>query len=103
MDFLKAADNNHIDWRLLPSIAVIESGCTVRDSNNNLFGWKSGHARFPSVRRSIHWIAGRFSKSSIYAGKDTREILRAYNSTHPNYPDRVLAVMRDLPSESSAG
>src|SRR5437870_3248921 len=37
-DFVHAADDNHLDWRLLPSISVIESGGGKAYKNNNIFG-----------------------------------------------------------------
>src|SRR5262245_53970576 len=45
-DFLRAADTYQLDWRLLPSISLVESGGGREAKNNNLFGW--GTAVFPS-------------------------------------------------------
>src|SRR5437899_458977 len=48
-DFVHAADDNHIDWRLLPSISVIESG-GGKAYRNNIFGWGNGNYPFASLR-----------------------------------------------------
>ena len=47
-EFVRAADDNHLDWRLLPSIAIIESGggkAYIREKNN-IFGWGGGEIYF---------------------------------------------------------
>ena len=46
-DFLVAADENSLDWRLLPSISIIESSGGKAYKNNNVFGWDSAKASFP--------------------------------------------------------
>src|SRR5437868_3562910 len=55
-DFLIAADENDLDWRLLPSISVLESGGGKNYRNRNVFGWRSGRHRFSSVRAGIHEV-----------------------------------------------
>src|SRR5579871_6409264 len=47
-EFLAAADENDLDWRLLPSISLIESGGGKAMTNNNAFGWGSNTQGFPS-------------------------------------------------------
>src|SRR5579859_2479364 len=42
-EFLHVADQNNLDWRLLPSISVVESGGGKASRNNNMFGWDSGN------------------------------------------------------------
>jgi hypothetical protein len=102
-DFLVAADRNHLDWRLLPGICMIETSGGKNLSGNNLFGWGSGRYRFPSARAGIHSVASRLSSSKLYKNKGVVEILRTYNN-QPRYPARVQAVMRrivgDLPVSS---
>jgi hypothetical protein len=97
--FLEAADYNELDWRLLPSLSFVEStgGKFARD--NNLFGWDSGRAHFPSPVAGIHAVGYRLSHSDLYKDKELDEILSTYN---PNveYARRVKSVMRRIaPSE----
>lgn len=97
--FLEAADYNDLDWRLLPSLSFVEStgGKFARD--NNLFGWDSGRAHFPSPVAGIHAVGYRLSHSDLYKDKELDEILSTYN---PNieYARRVKSVMRRIaPSE----
>jgi hypothetical protein len=98
-DFLVAADQNKLDWRLLPSISIIESSGGKDYRNNNVFGWDSCKERFPSVRAGIHYVAAQLGKSSRYKGKNVARKLRIYNPL-PEYSQRVQAVMRAIGSRS---
>ena len=94
-DFLLAADQNALDWRLLPSISMIESSGGKDYKNNNVLGWDSCKERFSSVRAGIHYVAAQLGKSSRYKGKDVDRKLRIYNPL-PEYSQRVKAVMRSI-------
>lgn len=94
-DFLDAADSYQLDWRLLPSIAVIESGGGKEYRNNNIFGWDSCKTVFPSVRAGIHSVARYLGESKLYKDKDLDELLDTYN-TNGEYAERVKAVMEKL-------
>jgi hypothetical protein len=95
-DFIAAADEHSLDWRLLPSIALVESGGGKAATNNNILGWNSAKGKFPSVRAAIHLVASRFANSPIYRNKSTREILRIYNNGHADYAARVMKVMSTI-------
>lgn len=92
-DFLLAADRHHLDWRLLPSICVVESGGGKNFSKNNVFGWDSARRGFTSVRDGIYWVASRLAHSKLYKGKDLDGILTTYNPG-PGYAARVKEFMR---------
>ena len=97
--FLEAADYNELDWRLLPSLSFVESTGGKFARNNNLFGWDSGRARFPSAVEGIQTVGYSLSHSDLYKDKELDEILSTYN---PNveYGRRVKSVMRRIaPSE----
>jgi hypothetical protein len=94
-DFLRASDENSLDWRLLPSISIIESGGGKAGVNNNIFGWDSCRQAFLSIPHGIRTVAEQLSKSVLYRNKDTDGILRTYNP-YPDYGFRVKAVMRSL-------
>jgi hypothetical protein len=96
-DFLVAADQNELDWRLLPSISIIESSGGKDYRNNNVFGWDSCKEKFSSVRAGIHYVAKQLGKSNRYRDKDTNRKLQIYNPL-PEYPQRVRAVMRAISS-----
>lgn len=94
-DFIHAADDNHIDWRLLPSISVIESSGGKAYRNNNIFGWANGDYLFPTVRSGIHQVAFKLGKSTLYRNLDTARKLHYYNP-NPEYPGNVIAVMNRI-------
>jgi hypothetical protein len=96
-DFLLAADQNQLDWRLLPSISIIESSGGKYYGNNNVFGWGSAKDKFPSVRAGIHYVAAQLGKSRRYKGKNIDSKLQMYNPL-PDYSHRVEAVMRAIGS-----
>jgi hypothetical protein len=91
-EFVQAADDNDLDWRLLPSISVIESGGGKAYKNNNVMGWANGDWVFPTVRAGIHQVANRLGKSFIYRDRSTDEKLHLYNPNE-DYPGRVEEVM----------
>jgi len=98
-DFLHVADQFNLDWRLLPSISIVESGGGRAARNNNLFGWDGGRAIFISVRAGIHAVAERLGNSKLYRDKDVDGILRVYNP-NASYSGVVKSVMRRIsPSE----
>ena len=94
-DFIKAADENHLDWRLLPSIAVIESGGGKAYKNNNIFGWNRGEQAFATIRSGLELVAYKLGHSPMYRRHDSLGKLRVYNE-HAEYPDAVMAVMNRI-------
>jgi hypothetical protein len=94
-EFVNAADDNHLDWRLLPSISVIESGGGKAYRNNNIFGWNQGLELFPSIRSGIREVAYKLGRSGLYRNRSAAEKLKLYNPD-PTYAGRVLAVMNRI-------
>ncbi|MFB3825681.1 MAG: glucosaminidase domain-containing protein [Bryobacteraceae bacterium] len=93
--FIQAADAYGLDWRLLPSISFVEStgGKTAR--NNNLFGWDSGKARYPSLSAAVHGVAYFLANSRLYKDKTLDEKLATYNPD-AGYARKVKRVMRKI-------
>lgn len=94
-EFVNAADDNQLDWRLLPSISVVESGGGKAYRNNNIFGWNNGGQLFPTIRSGIHEVAFKLGRSSLYRNRDAAAKLRVYNPD-PTYADKVLSVMQRI-------
>lgn len=93
--FLLAADRNNLDWRLLPSLAFIESTGGKNYRNNNVLGWGCGRIAFASIGQGIHFVAGRLADSPLYRGKDLEGKLALYNG-EPGYAEKVKAVMNRI-------
>lgn len=97
--FLQVADAYGLDWRLLPSISVIESTGGKAARNNNLFGWDAGKAEFASLSEAIQGVAYSLATSNLYKDKSLDGILRTYNPNR-EYARRVKSVMERIsPSE----
>ena len=97
--FLEAADRNLLDWRLLPSLSYVESTGGKSARHNNLFGWDSGRAHFPSPVAGIHTVGYRLSHSDIYKDKPLDKLLATYNPSI-EYVRKVKSIMRRIsPSE----
>jgi hypothetical protein len=94
-DFLLAADRNGLDWRLLPSVSILESGGGKNYTNNNILGWASCRQQFPSVSAGIHHVAFRLAQSRIYRDKGLDGILSTYNPLE-DYPRRAKKLMDRL-------
>jgi hypothetical protein len=94
-DFVIAADENQLDWRLLPSISMQESSGGKRYKNRNVFGWRSCNERFASVPAGIRAVACQLGTSKLYRHKQTDEILKIYNP-RPEYARRVKIWMQTL-------
>jgi hypothetical protein len=97
-EFVHAADDNQLDWRLLPSISVIESGGGKAYRNNNILGWNQGLEAFPTIRAGIHKVAFKLGKSQLYRDRDSLGKLRLYNPDE-SYPASVLSVMNRISPE----
>lgn len=94
-DFITAADQNGLDWRLLPSLSFIESGGGKEAYNNNMFGWDNCKKRFRSSREGIYRVASRLANSHIYRNKSLDQMLRRYNPRR-EYAVAVKSVMNEL-------
>lgn len=94
-DFVQAADKNQLDWRLLPSISIIESGGGKAYRNNNLFGWDNGDQAFPSLRAGLDLVAYKLGKSPLYRNRDIVGKLRIYNPD-ASYAAKVINVMNRI-------
>ena len=94
--FVRAADDNGLDWRLLPAISIVETTGGKHGTPSNIFGWDSGRARFKSVEAGILYVAERFARSPIYAGRTALGILHKYNPARKLYPPKVTTVMLEM-------
>ncbi len=94
-EFLDAADSYRLDWRLLPSLAFVESGGGKSAPNNNLFGWDSGRAQFSSPVAGIHEVGFRLTHSPLYKDKDLDGLLATYNPD-AEYARKVKWVMEQI-------
>ncbi len=94
-DFLAAADMYHLDWRLLPSISLVESGGGKTALRNNMFGWNSARSGFATTKEGIYFVAARLHASKLYKGKELDALLATYNP-RAEWAHLVKSVMRQV-------
>jgi len=106
MTMATIADQNGLDWRLLPAIAVREStggksACTK--ATHNFFGWGSCKVSFKSDEEAIETVAKNLggnnpSTAKHYDNKTVKGILHEYNppSIVPRYAEQVMAIMNTI-------
>ncbi|HEY3739988.1 MAG TPA: hypothetical protein VGL53_09090 [Bryobacteraceae bacterium] len=94
-EFLKVSDKFALDWRLLPSLVIIESGGrNIR--NNNVFGWGNGASRFRTVAESISIVADCLTNKVPYRGKSFEDKMKAYNPRRRDYAKCVRKMMDQI-------
>jgi len=93
--FVAEADAHNLDWRLLPSLAIVESGGGRTSKGNNLFGWANGKQTFDSIGEAIHTVASALAHGKAYRGKDVLAKLETYNH-NTAYPAMVMSIMRQI-------
>jgi hypothetical protein len=96
--FLAEADAHGLDWRLLPTLALVESGGGKTSKGNNLFGWANGKSTFTSISEAIHHVAATLAHGKAYRGKDLDGKLATYNK-RTDY----RAMVRDIMDQIAPG
>jgi hypothetical protein len=94
-DYLEAADDYQIDYRLLPAISIRETQCGVAEADNNRWGFQNGHASFPTVEDGIKFMTHRLAEHVYYKGKTLQQKLFMYNPL-PAYPGEVTRIMQQI-------
>jgi hypothetical protein len=93
--FVAEADAHGLDWRLLPSLSIVETGGGKHAPGNNLFGWANGRTTFDSFTAAIHHVATFLDIGKPYKGKDLDGKLLTYNR-RPEYRNLVTGIMRQI-------
>lgn len=93
--FVDEADKHGLDWRLLPSLSIVESGGGKHAKGNNLFGWANGATKFGSISEAIHHVAFALSLGRSYRGKSLEGKLAAYNH-RADYKAMVTGIMEKI-------
>lgn len=90
--FVSEADAHGLDWRLLPSLSMVESGGGRYAKGNNLFGWANGRKSFESIGEAIHQVASALAIGKAYRDKDINGKLLTYNHS-VDYRTMVTDIM----------
>jgi hypothetical protein len=93
--FIREADEHGLDWRLLPSISLAESGGGRNAPGNNLFGWANGKTTFESITAAIHHVATFLEIGKPYRGKNIDAKLLTFNH-RPEFRVAIMNLMRQI-------
>jgi hypothetical protein len=94
-EYLRIADQNDLDYRLLPAISIRETQCGLHEKGNNWLGFHPDEVTFPSPLAGIEFIGRRLAEHPFYKGKSLEKKLFMYNP-YPKYPGEVLWIMRQI-------
>lgn len=91
--FVDIADQRGLDWRLLPALAIVESGAGKQMRHNNLFGWASGRKKFATPTAAITTVGDALSTAAWYRSKTFAAAMRTYNPANRRYAEKVRRTM----------
>ena len=95
-EYLRVADQNELDYRLLPAISIRETQCGVHDTGNNWLGFHPDWSmKFPTPLDGLEFVGKRLAQHPFYKGKSLEKKLLMYNP-YPKYPNEVIAIMREI-------
>lgn len=100
-EFIKEAEANDLDWRLVAAISGLESSYGLRIPYNSYNGWGWGIygdnvLRFASWSEAIHTISEGLRKNYIDRGAtDIPSIGRIYAAS-PTWAERVTYIMNQM-------
>ncbi len=95
-EYLQAADQYALDYRLLPAVSIRESRCGADESDqNNFWGYHPGRQSFATVAAGIDYVSRQLAEGLYYRGKTLERKLFTYNPL-PAYPSEVKYIMRQI-------
>lgn len=102
-DFVDAAEQYNLDWRLVPSIAGVEStfGKRILPGSYNPFGWGGGYIKFESFRDSIYTVSKGISEKYVQDGLDTpHKMQKRYAPPSHTWGNKVQYFMNKIQAYS---
>jgi hypothetical protein len=94
-DYLRVADRNNLDYRLLPAISIRETQCGIHGKGNNWLGFHPDDVSFATPLAGIEFVGHRVAEHPYYKGKNLQQKLFTYNP-FPAYPGEVQRLMRQI-------
>jgi hypothetical protein len=99
-EYLLAADDYGLDYRLLPALSIRETHCGIEETRNNRWGYHPGRQGFSSIEAGIDYVARQLAENPTYRGKSLRDKLFTYNP-RPAYPREVQQIMLEIGLEET--
>lgn len=100
-DYVLYADKYGIDWKLLPSIAGIEStfGRYMIPGSHNAYGWGGGYIYFNSWEEGIEHINKSLRENYIDRGAKTVYEVGSIYAEASHWPSKVSLFMDEIAGE----
>jgi hypothetical protein len=102
LTIIKISDKNHLDYRLFPSIAGVESGfCQayiVR--TNNCVGWGGGYISFNSIEEQIRVVLTTLKEKYVDDGLLTVDQIGSRYAEDPSWSFKVKNNMQAIKNTS---
>ena len=100
-DYVFYADKYNLDWRLLPSIAGLESyfGTYLISGTYNAYGWGGGYIYFKSWEDGIDTINKALKENYIDKGADTVEKIAPIYAESDHWSTSVNKYMNEINDE----
>lgn len=99
--YVHFADKNGVDWKLLPSIAGLESsfGKRLMPNSYNAYGWGGGYIYFDSWDDGIDTITRALSEKYYARGANTVWTIGPIYAESPTWAVRVNSFMEKIEQE----
>ncbi len=98
-DFVDAAEQYNLDWKLVPAIAGVEStfGKHLIPGTYNAYGWGGGRIRFDSWRDGIYTISHGLAEKYVARGLETPyQMQRVYAPPSTTWGSKVTYFMNEI-------
>jgi hypothetical protein len=97
--FIKYADENNIDWRLVPAISGVESsfGIHIPANSYNAYGWANGEYNFKSWEDSIQVVSKALNEKYYNKGAtNINRIAKRYAPPSSTWAGKVKFFMKKI-------
>lgn len=91
-EMVRAADYYDIDWRLLPTIAILESSGGTYSCDGNAWGYASCRVTFETLEEGL-WYVARTLSMSPYPYRDFDNSLCIWVSGHGCFGEHALGYL----------
>ena len=101
--YVTVADKYGVDWKLLPSIAGLESSFGKRQlaNSHNSYGWGGGRIYFASYEEGINKILNTLKTKYYDRGADTVYKIAPIYAESPTWAPRVTKFMDQFEAEKN--
>lgn len=92
---VQVADDYHLDWKLIPAIAGVEStfGLYTPYNSFNAYGWNNGKHAFKDWQEGINYVSHKLKENYINRGAKNVDQIGAIYAESPAWAKKVKNYM----------